>query len=374
MGMMSYCRALTKCKYRWPVGQLRSNFPRGINFTAPGASADVLQHVTPLAGLNGDGIPGNLGEIDTISPTGGSSTTEPGTGVQGRSLMATNTWPGGLARGLTQLLIPPTAPKAGTKISNGLPPVPEKLVAKIRRGEFVELHELLPECLAESMDSTGPIPRSRARKKLNDISVWLQCFALYVGVLASSKPALVPDLMAYMISIIRASQEFERSAWMVYDDAYRRQAAAAGDQWQWSQVNPSLYTICFTGKVKRTGRCERCLSAAHKTEECSLPNEDDPDMAKRLKTIEAAVMALTQSSSSSVPRGQSGEICRKYNRGECTFRYCKYGHRCVTCRGNHPAVECPSKAPRPDQGANVSPLSPMRRATLQRPPQKGTPY
>ena len=259
--------------------------------------------------------------------------------------MATNTWPGGLTGGLTQLLIPPTAPKAGTKISDGLPPVPEKLVAKIRRGEFVELHELLPECLAESTDSTGPIPRSRARKRLNDISVWLQCFALYVGVLASSKPALVPDLMAYMISIIRASQEFEGSAWTVYDDAYRCQAAAAGDQWQWSQVNPSLYTICFTGKAKRTGRCERCLSAAHKTEECSLPNEDDPDMAKRLKTIEAAVMALTQSSSSSMLQGQSGELCRKYNRGECTFHYCKYGHRCATCRGRHPAVECPSKAP-----------------------------
>ena len=44
---MSCCRALTKCKYRWPVGQLRSNFPRGINFTAPGASAAVLQHVIP---------------------------------------------------------------------------------------------------------------------------------------------------------------------------------------------------------------------------------------------------------------------------------------------------------------------------------------
>ena len=132
--MMSCCRALTKCKYRWPVGQLRSNFPRGINFTAPGASAAVLQHVIPLAGLDGDGIPGNLGEIDTINPTGGSSTTEPVTGSQGRSLMATNTWPSSLAGGLTQLLIPPTAPKAGTKISDGLPPVPEKLVAKIRRG------------------------------------------------------------------------------------------------------------------------------------------------------------------------------------------------------------------------------------------------
>ena len=67
------------------------------------------------------------------------------------------------------MLISPMAPKAGTKISDGLPPVSEKLVAKICQWEFVELHELLPKCLAESTDSTGPIPRSRARKRLNDI-------------------------------------------------------------------------------------------------------------------------------------------------------------------------------------------------------------
>ena len=138
-------------------------------------------------------------------------------------------------------------------------------------------------------------------------------------------------------------------------NAYRRQAAAAGDQWQWSQVNPSLYTICFTGKAKRTGRCERCLSAAHKTEECSLLNEDDPDMAKRLKTIEAAVMALTQSSSSSMPRGQSGELCRKYNRGECTFRYCKYGHRCATCGETIQQWSAPQRPPVQTKGRTQAP-------------------
>ena len=179
--MMSCCRALTKCKYRRPVGQLRSNFPQGINFTALGASAAVLQHVIPLQVSTETAYPGNLGDIDTINPTGGSSTTEPVTGSQGCSLMATNTWPGTLAGGLTQLLIPPTAPKVGMKITDGLPPVPQKLVAKICWGEFVELHELLPECLAESTDSTGPIPRSKARKRLSDINVWLQCFTLYVG-------------------------------------------------------------------------------------------------------------------------------------------------------------------------------------------------
>ena len=127
-----------------------------------------------------------------------------------------------MAGALTQLLIPPTALKAGTKISDGLPPVPEKLVAKIRRGEFVELHEFpLPNALQSQWTLLGRFQgQGQGRGSTTVVSVWLQCFALYMGVLASSKPALVPDLMAYMISIIRVSQEFEGSAWMVYDDAY----------------------------------------------------------------------------------------------------------------------------------------------------------
>lgn len=72
----------------------------------------------------------------------------------------------------------------------------------------MELHELFLECLAESTDFAKPIPQYKAKKRLNDLNIWLQCFALYVGVLTPSKPAQVPDLMAYMISIGRASQEF----------------------------------------------------------------------------------------------------------------------------------------------------------------------
>ena len=41
--------------------------------------------------------------------------------------------------------------------------------------------------------------------------------------------------------------------------------------------------MCVTEKAKKVERCERCISAGHKSEEC-------------LKTIEAAVLALTQSS------------------------------------------------------------------------------
>jgi len=90
-----------------------------------------------------------------------------------------------------------------------------------------------------------------------------------------------------LINTVKASQEFEGSTWAVYDAAYRRQAAATGHS-KWSRVNPSLYSVYFTGKAKKTARCERCLSASHKSEDCSLPAED-PDIRKRLKAIESAV-------------------------------------------------------------------------------------
>ena len=38
-----------------------------------------------------------------------------------------------------------TMPDLGVYLGEGLPPVPDKLAAKIRRGEFIEMGELLPE-------------------------------------------------------------------------------------------------------------------------------------------------------------------------------------------------------------------------------------
>ena len=68
---------------------------------------------------------------------------------------------------------------------------------------------------------------------------WLQCFAQYVSVLSSKFPEAVPQLMAYMVAIIKASIEFDEGAWIAYDTAYRRPAAATGYK-AWLKLNPSL--------------------------------------------------------------------------------------------------------------------------------------
>ena len=219
------------------------------------------------------------------------------------------------------------------------------------------MYELLPELW--STDSSKQAKRTKGKKRVQDIKVWLQCYALYVGVKAQTNPKLIPELMAYQISIFRASQEYEGAAWAAYDAAYRRQAAATGHQ-AWSKINPSLYTIilCFTGRARKVLRCETCLSATHKSENCSLAGDQDLDTTKRMRAVESAVVAFSATSYLEVNRSQrSLEVCHFFNEKQCRFRNCKYRHVCNICKGQHAAVDGPGAM---GQGATGKP-GPLRR-------------
>ena len=60
----------------------------------------------------------------------------------------------------------------------------------------------------------------------------------------------VPQLMAYQVTIIKCSRDFEGSAWAQYDWAYRRQAAQTKDL-RWSRLNLTLFSLCFAGKARQ---------------------------------------------------------------------------------------------------------------------------
>ena len=241
---------------------------------------------------------------------------------------------------------------AGVYVGEGLPPVPEKLAAKIRAWKFVDMAEMLPEYWVEvtkddesSSSSNAPTQQPCRRKKVTDITLWLQCYGLYVSVLASQHPQAIPELMAYMIRILRVSQDFAGSAWVNYDSAFRRQADVTGDR-KWSRINPSMYSICFAGQARRTARCDICLSSQHSTRECALSSDPDPDAATRLRTLESAVLALVQPTSQpSTSRNTTsnlgpGQVCRLWNVGHCHYCRCRFHHVCKGCGGDRPAYLC----------------------------------
>ena len=93
--------------------------------------------------------------------------------------------------------------------------------------------------------------------------------------------------MAYLITITRVSQDFTGVAWVRYDTAFRRKAANMGNR-KWSQINPSLYSICFMGRAQEAKRYELCLSTAHGTSLCPLQAEVEPELQLRVKVVASA--------------------------------------------------------------------------------------
>ena len=108
------------------------------------------------AGLDGAGIPPgvSLRDIPTIDldPRGSSPANTPHVMMQDDPAQA----------------IEGTVKDSGTRIGEGLPPVPAKLAQRIIKGEFIELHELLPELMSEPKDTTRSSSRTRAKKRLLD--------------------------------------------------------------------------------------------------------------------------------------------------------------------------------------------------------------
>lgn len=288
-----------------------------------------------------------LSGVATVPPGaegGAGATTGPSTGPSAAALVevAEGLAAGGEGRFGSQ--ISQGSKGSGVFVGEGLPPVPARLVERIRQWEYVEMCELLPELLADQKgEGAGrKLSRVRGRKQVQEITAWLQCFAVLVGVVAKYEPEVVPDLMAYMINIVRASQEYEGAAWVAYDAAYRRQAAATGMK-RWGGVNSSLYTICFTGKARKSARCDLCLSAAHKSSDCYML-EDEGDMSGRVKAVESAVLAIAGGGPSRA--GVRSDWCRLFNERRCMYKNCKYRHVCKWCGGTHAGLDCQSVARR----------------------------
>ena len=128
---------------------------------------------------------------------------------------------------------------------------------------------------------------------------------------------------------------------MRYDTSFRCQAAQTGHR-RWSQLNPTLYSICFTGNAQKVARCELCLGFTHTAAECALRGEADPEMPGRVKVVESAILALAAGvPKSTLPRTSfglpSGQLCRKYNKEGCTFPACRHTRMCFML-GETPGV------------------------------------
>ena len=149
-------------------------------------------------------------------------------------------------------------------IGTGLPPVPQKMVVKIQSKEFVDMSELLPNCLGclKTGQITDDQATSRPTKRyISTILAWIQCFGIYMAVLTQKHPEQMSDLLGYQHIIITASLEYEGDNWLGYDRQFRLTAAATQNP-TWRYVDQTLWSLTFSTKAKTT-RCQYCFSINH---------------------------------------------------------------------------------------------------------------
>ena len=188
----------------------------------------------------------------------------------------------------------PRPPIGGAYIGEGMPPIPARLATKIRQWEFVEMGELLPEFWARQKDDEEGRDRgARQSRKVTEVLTWVQCYSSFVAVLAPSEPQAVPELMAYLNLIVRASQDYEGLGCVRYDSAFRRQAALTGNK-KWSAINSTLYAMNFSARKVGTRRCELCFTTSHAEQDCAQRGSADPGVSDRLRYLESAVIAMVR--------------------------------------------------------------------------------
>ena len=243
-------------------------------------------------------------------------------------------------------------------LSEGLPPVPHKLLSRIQRGEYVDMAELLRDNLEAqrrsssqpaSCSSTGSNP-SRSRREISDLLSWVQCFGIYIAVVTSKQPERMRQLMAYQTLMVREARRCGGKGWLAYD-SYFPQQAVGDDKADWSRINQSLYAVTFIAQGERDkGRCcVLCLESDHVEEQCALYTPP-PRQASYKKATEKS-----SSEGRDTGRGRGGGrmACFAWNQGDCRFPACKYRHVCVRCSSDHRISQCPlvkgdkdGKAPR----------------------------
>ena len=132
-------------------------------------------------------------------------------------------------------------------IADGLPP-------KIQNWQFVNLPDLSPKSargreeeqqFLQQYDGKVLLVQSAEHihkaREVPDILSWVETFATLVAVASQTNPKAVPDLMSYLVKVIRASKT-NYNGWLDFDRAYHCKAAAKGDHC-WSRHDLDLWDL-----------------------------------------------------------------------------------------------------------------------------------
>ena len=155
--------------------------------------------------------------------------------------------------------------------------------------------------------------------------------------------------------MIELARKHAGTGWYLYDNLFRQQMNA-GAKLAWNDINPSLMaaTVLSSGRGGAEGRmCTLCMASDHSAPECALSSLETTRQWPQPPTRSPQVPEpRPPSKHGSSPTRKYSEPCRRFNRGGCQSKNCRFDHSCNFCfKGPpHSALECPRK----DSAADTS--------------------
>jgi hypothetical protein len=164
----------------------------------------------------------------------------------------------------------------------GQPHIPHRLVSKIQRGRYVNFQEIAAvNLVGTARGSKTPIDET---DRVNDVTKWVDCMAIYIAIIAHTNPDRLQDLLVYQSHIMRLIRDSQdKKSWQRYDVAFRRKAAQNG-MTNWSNVDENLWIMACSADARKSVTCRPCMSVLHDDRTCpiiAMNKEDEPKAYKK---------------------------------------------------------------------------------------------
>ena len=197
--------------------------------------------------------------------------------------------------------------------------IDEAMQLKIQKGEFVDLARLVPKdkvlieddqrmqlVMQEGKSYWVPVNESSS---INSYNKWEQAFRVYTDIYLRANPNRASELIRYTHVIYSISMHYAWDNVYIYDKDFRLHMARNPSR-NWGVILQQAWSL-------------------------------------RLRDI------LRQGYATPTKAGHNNDICRRFNRGRCTYGLrCKYEHRCSYCfKMGHAIINCRKmQAERGDRG------------------------
>ena len=242
-------------------------------------------------------------------------------------------------------------------LGHGFPLIPQKLVAKILKWEFVSMAELLPDNLelARRSGEAQKACSSKAPKKREltedwkGLVAWSVSFSTFTAIISREHPEKFQELLAYHATILIEALRFGCKGWLSYDKLFREHVEKDPGT-SWSMLHPMFYSLSFLSQRVEALTCPRCMAPDHGKSECALSTLEPAAAQEPPPRIRQSDANTGRQSGpprkrfrrEGTPTSQASKICFSYNEGQC-FRHpkpCDREHKCIRCGQDHRMVDC----------------------------------